>query len=235
MPIPEQFESNEPEDGYDAIGSFDWKKHVATLIESVPQSDVYDKTFTEFIKYRSLGWNYNDEETSRVGFRIPPEIADWFPQVAYRHNMHATRYAGVVLELGMILLKRDYHDKYSVLNHKIYSLFSDVGSDVNKLNTYAQLRKQTIQLNSAARTNKSYYLTVQKDVADTIASTADILHCTKSDLSFVCVCIGIMRDNDETPLPTAYVDLIRKNIEKFEFELNMLYLTTRKIDKIYDD
>lgn len=240
MPTPDQFKEytdrieEESEEGYKSLKTFDWTTHVATLIETVPTSEVYDMSFTDFIKYRSGGWKYIDTETTRVGFRIPPDVADWFPQVAYRHNMHATRYVGVTLEMGMIMLKRDYHDKYSVLNHKTYSLFNDVGDDVSKLNTYGQLRKQTIQLNSATRTNRPYCLTVEVNVADAIAATADILHCTKSDLSFICTCIGILKDHEETPLPSAYISVIKKYVEKFEFELNMLYLRTTQIDKIYD-
>ena len=218
---------NNPDDNEEDNGkSFDWKSHVALCIEPAPEHPVYGMTFTEFLNYRGKYWGEYGKEKTGLGFRLPPEITDWIPRLARRHHMHATRYIGLALELGLITFQKDYNDSYHAINTRLDTMFYAVGDSTERLSKLGQISKQTIKLGSATRENKLYNPTIAEEIVDAVTGTASEINCTKSDLVFVCVCLGIRSDYNEKQLPGAFMAFVSSTIAKFESELEELDMRT---------
>lgn len=218
-------------DTYDseAVHYFDWKSEIAICVSHVPDSPVYDMTFTEFITHRNVGYK-DDIKTARCYCRVEPIISTWLPQVAARHGMKSNRYVSTCLELGVALLHQKYHDSYSIITTIESNAFFSV-IDEQTLDKMGQLKKQTIVLNTGAHSHKMYAPSLPEGIEGAIGSTSERLHMTKNDMSVLCLCIGMQKDSEETPLPWPYMVAVDKLVTRFERELSELTERTTILNK----
>jgi len=200
---------------------FDWKTISARCISPDPSHPAYAMSITEYIKRRSEFIDHDDSAKAQIVFRVPPVLALGINRLARKHSITHTRYLVYILEHGLITFQKDYHAMYSIIGGDQDTLF-DNATDENKLNVLAQSIKQKIQLGSACRENTLFGPCLQEWIVGAIKSTALSLNCTQSDMTFMCLLLGLRTDSKEFPLPDAYMEIINSNISKFEFELKML-------------
>lgn len=200
---------------------FDWKTISARCISPDPHHPAYDMSISEYIRRRGEFIDHDDSGKAQVIFRVPPVVAMGIVRMARKHHISPTKYITFILEHGLITFQKDYHAQYSIINAELDALFDNAKNE-RMLNVMAQSIKQTISLGSACNENRIFGPNLQEWMVGAIKSTALELNCTQSDMAFMCVLIGMRTDSKEFPLPKAYMATISTNINKFEFELDML-------------
>lgn len=220
---PEQypdFEHQYDEDS-DIKPTFDWRVFQALCIAPEPNHPIYGMSLNEYSKYIKTHGEDEEQKFVILRFRAPDEISFGIPILARKHRLSIRRYLATLIVLGLVTFQKDYHVQYSTININIDNCFKTI-SDKISLKRLKQMSKQTINLKTASRDNKGFTPSVPEWVAASVTTVASELNMSNSDMTCLCIAIGMLNDNKDNPLPEVYVDEIQEFVAAFIGLLDML-------------
>jgi hypothetical protein len=199
------------------------------VVEAIPKHAAYGMMFEDYQKQRSRFSSYDTAETKRVSFYFPAFHGRIAADMAILHDTSQYRFMTLVIELGIITFKYDYHEEYSVIQDCRKSLFKNLTTEYNHA-LYMQLEQHAIEMCSGmgSRMGKAKHFTptVPEWLYNTISDTAVNLNMSSSDFIYLCWCIGTSRSITEEMIPevvgkdlSASLSRFKMNFESYVFQV----------------
>jgi hypothetical protein len=198
-------------------------------VEAIPRHAAYGMMFDEYQKQRSRFSSYDTSEKKRLSFYFPAFHGRIAADLAIMHNTSQYHFMVLIVELGIITLKYDYHDDYSVIQDCRKELFGNLTTDYNQ-SLYMQLEQHTIEMCSGmgSRMGKSRHFTptVPDWLYNAVSDTAVNLNMSTSDFVYLCWCIGASTAIQEDRIPgivgkdfSAILSRFKMNFESYVFQV----------------
>jgi hypothetical protein len=221
------------------------------VVEAIPKHAAYGMMFDEYLKQRTRFSGNDQSEKKRLSFYFPAFHGRIAADLAIMHETSQYHFMVLVIELGLITLKYDYHDEYSSIQNCRKLLFENLTTDFNQ-SLYMQLEQHTIEMCSGmgSRSGKSRHFTptVPEWLYNVVSDTAVNLNMSSSDFVFLCWCIGASVSIEEDRIPeivgkdlSAILSRFKMNFESYVFQvkstldrMNMSASQHRSTTTLYD-
>lgn len=201
---------------------FDWKNLKAACVGTAPHHPAYEMTFEEYAKRRSEYVDSDGHPMIQLGFRVPDYHAFVLPAFSRRRNSQTGgslyRYMTLTIEKGLIALQQDYHDLYTAINSSTDAIAIQNTEDHQRYVWACEtLNAHKINLGTSSRTNTLYSPGVASWLGDAVKQVCGDMKMTQSDLTVVCMSMGIIEESETLPLPSSALTEFQKLIDKFDF------------------
>jgi len=200
---------------------FDYTTIELAVVEAFPKHAAYGMTFQEYVVQRTRFSEYDPSEKKQMCFyfqKFPARVAS---DLALLNKLPLYPFVILMAELGLIHFHVDYHHEYSLIRDGRKAIFTQL-TNVDAMNSYQQLDKQTIELGTGtgARKGKAsqFNTSTPKWLYNAISDTATYLNMSISDFVYLCWCIAAKYclDNDQIPIMVARE--IDQTCQQFDFE-----------------
>lgn len=198
-------------------------------VEAIPRHAAYGMMFEEYARQRSRFSDYDSSEKKRLSFYFPTFHGRIAADLAILHDTSQYHFMVLVVELGIISFKFDYHDDYTVIKDCRKSLFKLLTTEYNHA-LYMQLEQHTIEMCSGmgSRMGKTKHFTptVPEWLYNAVSDTAVNLNMSTSDFVYLCWCFGISKAIQEDLIPevvgrdlSAILSRFKMNFESYVFQV----------------
>jgi len=203
---------------------FDWKTTRSICIEGNRKHRAYGMPFGEYVKNRSQFIDTDESERAHLSCYLPSFPSAISSDCASMMKMSATRFLNLMIEIGLITFQVDYYDQYHIIKHGRSSMLDKITDDDTQ-HKYMRAIGYDIKIGSTdgARNGCSKHHTslVPVWLYDAISETATYLNMSRSDMVYLCWCIGVSKSLEPRYRNVMLDRDVQNILAHFEREINM--------------
>lgn len=217
------FDSQDDYDNYIASrpleARFDYLTIQMVVTEAFPKHDAYGMLFKDYHAERAKMAGYDPSEKKRLSSRFPNYFAHIATDIALVNKVSTYRTLILLIELGMIHFRVDYHDEYKHIMDARNRLYNEIITDSDK-KLYRQVEKHTIELTQMKGGACTHFVPhVPEWLYNSITDVKGYLNISVSDFVFFCWCYGCLNCFAENEIPAPILSDIKKVVDDFDFEI----------------